>query len=198
MTPGCTRHIALAAGLVVALLLAAGCERSGGSGVGEEDSPAAPVAPPPELPEHRFAEGLAAEYPEVTAFLREFLQTCLNGDYLGYRRLVSRYETPVSRERFEAIYHAIRYVLVESIRPLAGRTIEGEPVYLVVSQVEVDPESRVAVRHRDPRLAILVFKEGGAWRMRPAPRELTESQPAASQPDQPATAPVYPWDQDGG
>jgi hypothetical protein len=105
----------------------------------------------------------------------------------------------VSRDRFEAIYHAIRLVEVESIRALNQRTPENEIAYLVVSHVEVDPKSRVAVKHRDPRLAILVFKEDGAWRMRPAPSEMVAtSQPESGEAAATSSAPVYPWDEDGG
>ncbi len=190
---GVTRRVVVA----LASLWIAGCERAGETTSSSEEARVAVDAP---LPEHRFAEGLVSEFPEVCAFLSEFMQTCLNGDYLGYRRLVSRFETPLSRERFEAIYRAVRSVVVEEIRPLQRHTAENEPIYLVVSGVEVDPDSRVAVRHRDPRLAILVFQESGVWRMRPAPGDLLPaSQPASDESPASTSAPVtYPWDQDAG
>lgn len=189
--------VGVAASLVA--LLVNGCERTPAdstAGVPAQGASHSPAAP---LPEHRFADGLASQYPEVVAFLRHFMQTCLNGDYVGYRSLVSRDETPVSRDRFDAIYQAVRTVLVESIRPLDVRTPEDETVYLVVSRVEVDPQSRVAVRHREPELAILVFKEAGAWRMRPAPRELLKPGDGAAAESAPTTtsAPTYPWDETG-
>lgn len=183
----------------LAALLANGCERMPTDSAAGVPAPGTAPLPAAPLPEHRFAEGLASQYPEVVAFLRHFMQTCLNGDYVGYRSLVSRDETPVSRDRFDAIYQAVRTVLVESIRPLDVRTPEDETVYLVVSRVEVDPQSRVAVRHREPELAILVFKEAGAWRMRPAPRELRKPGDGAVAESGPATtsAPTYPWDETG-
>ncbi|MEP0847351.1 MAG: hypothetical protein HRF50_11115 [Phycisphaerae bacterium] len=181
------------------MLLAGGCERTPADSAAGVPAPSEAHSPATPLPEHRFAEGLASRYPEVVAFLRHFMQTCLNGDYVGYRSLVSRDETPVSRDRFDAIYQAVRTVLVETIRPLDVRTPENETVYLVVSRVEVDPQSRVAVRHREPELAILVFREAGAWRMRPAPRELLKPGDGSAAESAPATtsAPTYPWEETG-
>lgn len=203
--PPCSRryvtHARLAAVVSAIVIFAAGigCGRNPApDGAKPPPGPTDPVRPPPELPEHSFAEGLVSQHPDVVDFLREFVQVCLNGDYLGYRRLVSRYDTPVSRERFEAIYHSIRAVHVESIEPLNARTNEGEPVYLVVSEIEIDPESRIAIRHREPRMAIYVFREDDSWRMRPAPTEAALEQESADDgPQTPSTAPSYPWDVDG-
>lgn len=156
------------------------------------------VAPPAKLPNFTLAAGLREEHPDASAFVDEFLQTCLAGDYAGYRRFVSRYVTPESRERFTAIYHAVRAVRVESIKPIDAPRVSAGTSYLINCQVEFDPDSPVRRRHLDPELAILVFKEEGQWRMRPAPASMQPRKPAATEPaSQPAaSAPAYPWDED--
>lgn len=156
-----------------------------------------PVTPPAVLPEYRFAPGLCDEHEAVCAFVREFLETCLAGDYAGYRGLVSRYENPESRERFEAIYHALRAVEVQSIEPV--QRPDG-PAFLVVSSVQFDPQSNVSLRHRNRSLAILAVQELDQWRMRVAPPELQprepDDAPAPEPQSQPADAPEYPWDEE--
>jgi hypothetical protein len=46
-----------------------GCDRSGSS-ASQPSGGTSAVEPPVELPEHRFAEGLSTQYPEVVSFLR--------------------------------------------------------------------------------------------------------------------------------
>lgn len=158
-----------------------------------------PVAPPAALPQRTFEPGLAEQFPEVYAFVNEFLETCLAGDYAGYRLRVSRVTTPETRERFKAIYHGIKSVHVESIEELdAARVPElPAPAYRIVSRIEFQPESRVTLRSRNRKPAILAFREGGEWRMMPAPASLQprdpESQPATD--SAPSEEPTYfPWD----
>lgn len=164
---------------------------------GQEESEASAKAPP-HLPTYQIASELRAQHAEVVAFLDEFLNTCLAGDYAGYRLLVSRTCAPESRERFEAIYHATLAVVVELIEQIEIASIPP-PVYLVVSSVELDPQQQVRLRETQRKIAILVFKEDGQWRMAPAPPEL---QPAEKSPPTPTTAPTssapaYPWDEEG-
>ncbi len=185
-------------GLIAAVALLCGCERAAPVGGAETAVLDPPIRPPAVLPEYRFADGLREKYPEVCAFLREFLETCLAGDYTGYRRLVSRFEKPESRERFETIYHALRLVVVEHIEPLGASETGSQPVaYRVVSAAEFDPQSNVSLRHRDRSLALLVVAEDGGWRMRVAPAELQpRSEPAATTASAPASTIEYPWDVD--
>lgn len=158
------------------------------------------VEPPDVPPTFSFAAGLREEFPEAAGFVNEFLQTCLKGDYSGYRKLVSRRREPEGLDRFTAIYHAIRVVRVESIERVPVPEV-SDAVYRVVTAAEFQPGSRVSLRARNRSVAILVFQENGQWRMAPAP--------AALQPDDdPETvagpgsntapaAPDYPWDDDG-
>jgi hypothetical protein len=158
------------------------------------------IAPPPDeqRPMYTFAPGLREDYPAVCGFVKEFLETCLVGDYEGYRKLVSRSVNPESKERFQAIYYAIKSVVVETIEPLEVREVPS-PAYSVIATVDFHPERKVSLRAGQNRdIAILVFQERGQWRMMPAPAEL---QPGHKQPTTTsaptASAPHYPWDEDG-
>lgn len=156
------------------------------------------VEPTTPKPEYSFAPGLEDEFPEATSFLRRFLETCLAGDYTGYRRLVTRTGDPETRTRFEKILNSLRTLHIESIEELDAP--QGpRPMYLVISRVDFLPERKVALRRgNNSRVAILVLAEDGELRMGLAPPSL---QPPgdAEQPTTitTSTAPSYPW-QEGG
>ena len=190
-------------GLAMAILLACGlsaCDRG-------SRPPAPPpttqpkdlVALPAEKPDYSFAAGLADEHPEVIGFMRHFLETCLTGDYAGYRRLVARRTDPESRARFERVLHALRHLKIESIEVIAVRELPP-PVYLVIAEADYVLDESAALRRRagPRRVAMLIFKEEGEWRTAFAPAELQpvgeDLEPASA----PATtsAPSYPWDED--
>lgn len=104
-----------------------GCNKApAGANAGKKSSagglvPAGNTGKP--LPTYTFAgDDMKRRHPEVAAFVTQFLETCLTGDYVAYRRLVSRFEKPESKERFAAIYRGLQSIIVESIEPLeAGR-----------------------------------------------------------------------------
>lgn len=187
--------------LVVGTAVLWGCDRGGSastqpSGAVRDDPNRVP--PPPIKPEYRFVDPLPDEYPEVVAFVRQFLETCLAGDYAGYRQLVSRQCDPGSRDRFQAIFHALKSLEITSIEPLS-RTDLAEGVHLVVARLAFLPESEVRLRRQHDAVGILVFIEDGEWRMMPAPAELQPRSPAPTTTTSAPTtsAPSYPWDEDG-
>lgn len=186
------------AGLLLPGLLL-GCDGSASStSPGRADAKAPSTEAEQRLPTLTFPVELRTPYPQVSAFLDEFLNTCLAGDYVGYRRLVSRAFKPESRERFEAIYQATESVTVEAIEPIEIPRLPS-PAYRVVSTVELDPQQQAKLRETQRKVAILVFKEGDDWRMAPAPAELQpRSQPSPATMSAPtASAPSYPWDEEG-
>ncbi|MBI5865651.1 MAG: hypothetical protein HZB38_14310 [Planctomycetes bacterium] len=175
---GRVARLALAALLVAAL--STGCESKKHK---QPASAPAVASRPVVLPQYRFVDDtLPAKFPDAAAFVREFLETCLTGDYAAYRRLVSRHEEPQSRERFERLYANLRLIDIETIEPLKVETIAGLPwptgvqrpdvIYLIVSSVHFDPQANISLRHRERKIAILAFAEDGVWRMRPAPSRL--------------------------
>lgn len=162
------------------------------------------VAPPETPPEHGMAAGLRELHPDVAAFVDQFLATCLVGDYARYRTLVSRRQSPESRERFAAIYHAIESVLVESIERVDHELPSvPSPAYLVISAVKVRKDAVKSRAGLNRRIAIIVFKESGEWRMIPAPTDFQPlpddpSIPTSSAPTtEPTSLPDYPWEDAG-
>ena len=191
--------VAIAGGLV----LLTGCERSPSESRDRASSRAgeARVPPPAITPEYSFAEGLREQHAEITGFLQEFLEVCLAGDYAGYRRLASRQREPESRERFQAVYHAIRSLVVESVARIDHPDLAhlSDKVYLVITSLRFHPESKTRLRRRTDQVAILVIREEGQWRMLPAPSDLQPREELPTTASAPATtsAPSYPWDEQG-
>lgn len=190
---------ALALGLALSPLAA--CDRdpasSGASSSHAQERRQEMVAPPASKPRYEFAPGLAEKHADIVGFVRQFLETCLAGDYVGYREMVSRRRSPETRERFSRTFHAIERLRIESIETTQIPDLPP-PVYIVTSAVEFRPDSKPAFRESRRAIAILVFRELDEWRMAPAPSELQptdrdEEEDAESQP----VLPDYPWDEQG-
>lgn len=185
--------------VLVAATLAA-CDRSPTDAKGTPQQPREMIKQSDKPPVYSFAPGLTRDYPEAAGFVQTFLDICLAGDYTAYRGLVARSRQPEPRERFEAIYHAMRTVKITEIEPVALRDLPS-PAYRIVTEVEFDPESRVALRGANRDVAILIFHEEGEWRMLPAPAGLQpgEEKTPDDAADAATTQPVveYPWEADG-
>jgi hypothetical protein len=178
------------------------CEHQEGAGPRRKGQEAGSefVRPAATMPEYTFEETCRRQYPEIVDFLEQFLETCLAGDYGGYRRLCSRLREPETRERFEAVYHAIHSLHVDSIETVELSGLP-EPVYRVVCTADFHPESRARLRRKSNRVAVLVVQEQGQWRILPAPAEWQpdRDEPAERMPaSAPTSVPSYPWDRDDG
>lgn len=206
-----------AAGICIAGLAAiasTGCER--GSNQADDRNAgvtAANSAARRHVPTLVFPTEIRSAQPEIGAFLDEFLNTWLSMDYLGYRRLVSRAHNPESRERFELICEATASVRVELIERVETREYPT-PAYRTVFEVELTPEAAQRRREFERKIAILIFPELGEWRMAAAPAEFQppkeisqldnlaapEASSSIEEPGAsatPASAPSYPWDEEG-
>lgn len=186
------------------LLLAAGCSRDqqppDAARAEHREQSRERVAPPPEPPEFSIQRGLRERHPDVVAFVEQFLATCLAGDYAGYRKLVSRRRSPESRERFQAVYYALKNVVVESIEPI-DLPNTPPPVFRVQCHVSIRPDQPHAVKWQQRRIAILVTQEDAQWRMIPAPSELqppTDELPPQTAPATQEPVPDFPWEDTGG
>jgi hypothetical protein len=188
-------------GIGILSVLLVGCdagETPSPAGEAESLKPAAAEAPQP-LATLTFPNELRAQHPEVSRFLDDFLGAWRTGEYERYRQLVGRAHTPESRERFEAICAATEAVTVVGIEPIDSAQVPP-PVFRVVFEVEVSPEREVRPGERRRKVALLVFKELGQWRMAPAPAELQpveEPPPPATSSAPTTSAPSYPWDEEG-
>lgn len=184
---------AFASILLMSLLVTSACKHKPAEAT---NGPNALIPPPPVMPEYTVAPGLEAKQPQIVKFMNQFMQTCLAGDYDRYRDLVSRYENPESRERFQAIYHSLKQMEVSAIDTLPPNE-RASAAYLVTCGVEFR-EGSVMARRSKPvrRLAFMIVEEQGALRVRRAPAKLqpheresaTESQPASE------SQPSFPWD----
>lgn len=154
------------------------------------------VEPSASRPSYQFADGLQSRHPAVADFVTEFLNTCLAGDYSGYRSLVTKRRQPETKDRFQAIYYSIRKVTIDAIEQVQIPDLPGE-TYLVQATVTLDPESRIAVRGQVRQIAILALAEDGEWRMAPAPAALQPGQAldAGEAGADPTSAPTYLWDE---
>ncbi len=154
-------------------------------------------------PEYTIPIELRTAQPEAAAFVDHFLSVCLGGDYTGYRRLVSRTHKAESKERFEAMYLGVKSLTVEIIElipPPGKRSRLPAETFRVVSKLEVRPDSRLEQRGVMPRIALLIFKEQGEWRMIPAPKRWQPKEespgPVEDAGDDEPEEPDFPWDED--
>jgi hypothetical protein len=196
--PGASRRRRFAAcGAACSLLLFVGlaCERKSDRDAGPAG---ARVAVPAEKPGYTFAAGLEEREAEIVGFLRHFLETCLAGDYEGYRSLVARGVEPDSRARFEKTLAALKSVAVESIEPVKSERLPS-PSYRVLARAQFrgGAQSRRARGRGERPFAILVVREDGRWRAALAPPEMQPEEPddLAVDGQTPTSGPTYPWDQ---
>lgn len=175
-----------------------GDDAPAGGSFQQQERRSAMVTPPASKPRYEFASGLAEKHADIIAFVRQFLETCLAGDYVGYRDMVSRRRSPETRERFMRTFHAIQHLRIESIEPISVPDLPP-PVYLVTSAVEFRPDAKPAFRETRRAIAILVFRELNEWRMAPAPSEWQPDDPEGAAPpaDSQPALPDYPWDEQG-
>jgi hypothetical protein len=193
-----SRPVALA--LSAFLLALSGCSREDPA----DSEPLEPtrvfVTPPAQPPRYELAADFNNQHPDVLEFVQRFLETCLAGDYSGYRELVSRAVTPLSQDRFVKVYHGIRLVTIESVALLPKSPARSDDMYYVITRIAFDPDSKISLRRESERVAILVFREGNDWRMAPAPADLQPQDAKPADDDQADSneppLPDYPWDRD--
>ena len=192
-------------GLIAVLAAGCGlasCDRGRAPDKGGAAPPAGAdfVQVPEHKPQYAFAGDLATRRPQAAGFLRHFLETCLAGDYGGYRRLVTRAQEPESRARFEKILNALRAVTILSIEEVELPQVPP-PAYLVIAEADFLPGQQAALRRHGGarKVAILVLEEEGEWRMAVAPADFQPADEEASSTSSSAPAeatPDYPWDRD--
>src|SRR6185436_7874444 len=120
-------------------------------------SKASPPTPPPYKPVESANEPKYSVMPEARAsdttsdrfrvleFTKNFLQVCIEGDYSGYRKLVSRTTAPYAKDRFEKAYNAVKLVTIERIEALTNPRLP-ERTHLVEIKIEFQPGQKAALR----------------------------------------------------
>lgn len=146
---------------------------------------------------YQFAAGLREQYAEIVSVMQQFLETCLAGDYDGYRTFIATSATPDSHERFDAAFQSLQSLTVDRVEQRAAPELGLSEVWLVHWTAKLDPQSNLGRRKPVREVEIIVHREGGQWRLQPAPPSLrthrATSGPSAETQD---AGPDYPWDTD--
>lgn len=154
---------------------------SGPAGLGAR----APRGRPPEV---TFALGVTSGNKEVDDYVRGFIDLCRQGKYDEYRLCCSAYMTPISGERFAAIWKSTRKVEITEIVPVPPEVKAMHPAYIVRAVAQLDPAAKVRTRV----VEIMVQREENRWAVAPAPHleAQPETLPAADAAAAPASRPA--------
>ena len=176
--------VAWAAGLAACSI--GGCECSRDVAVDEDtqiDLPPIVVENPEEpRPAVSFASECRQEDATLNKFIQDALTTCHRGDYDAFRQLFGTAYEPTSESDFKRVWRNVEEIAVCQVH--AGK--REPPHYYVLAKVRLRKADKKDRRERDIR--IMVFQEGGRWRLGSAPSEVIDRMRAAA--SQPATDPA--------
>ncbi len=147
---------------------------------------------------YQFTGGLREQFPEIVSVIQQFLETCLAGDYDGYRRFIATSATPDSHERFDAAFQSLQSVTIDRIEPKAAPELNLPEVWLVHWTAKLDPQSNLGRRKPVREVEIIVHRESSQWRLQPAPPSLRTHRATGSSPSTTSqeAAPDYPWEEE--
>lgn len=149
----------------------AGCECGKEGGSKPQDTVERTVSlDQPELPKPvvEFPESLQCSDPTVNAFIREALQTCVDGQYESFRSLFGTSYTPTGYEDFERLWKRVFSIRVAGLTQAA----ENPPRYYMQVGVTYREEDRRGRSERE--VIVMIYREGDHWRLAPAPSEALE------------------------
>ncbi len=133
-------------------------------------------------PETIFPAHLRQEDPSLNKFVEQVLDICARGDYDAYRQLFGTAYVPTPETQFRKVWPGVKSA--EVIRIERGKDhMDQGPRYFVLARVHVQTEAKGLEARSVP---VMVFKEGGEWRVGQAPKKeidrlrALESQPAAA------------------
>jgi len=119
----------------------------------------------------------------LNKFIQDALIICHQGDYDAFRQSFGTTYEPPSEVDFIRVWSNVAEIAVE--RVLADPREEFNRYY-VLAKVRLRVADKKNRRQRD--IPIMVYQEGGQWRLGPAPGEIIDRMRAAM--SQPASAPV--------
>jgi hypothetical protein len=122
--------------------------------------------PEARAPEVVFPDRLRPEDRELNGFIDKAIQVCARGDYDEFRELFSVSYAPPGRSEFTNIWHAISRLEVQHV--ITGPA-DSDQYYLLIG-VERRVPDRQDRTHRE--VAVMVFREGGEWRIGAPPKEV--------------------------
>jgi hypothetical protein len=168
--------------VVVVAALVVGCSDKGNAEPDEADRDIITKDPLKTPPKIVFSDDYQSTNASLDAFIREFADICVRGEYDQYRLKVRRRSDPVSKEDFEQVWHHVEQVRIDAAIALPGTEDTPGPRYAVFANVRVSAEDAP-----EKNVVLQVLKEGEAWVIDVMPtQELTRLYAAA----QAATAPV--------
>ena len=135
------------------------------------------------MPPVSFAPECRQKDATLNKFIQDALTICHRGDYDALRQLFGTAYEPISESDFKRVWRNVADIAVGQVY---ADQREPPRYYVVLAKVrlrEADKEDR---RERD--IPIMVFQEGGRWRLGSAPSEVIDRMRAAA--SQPATDPA--------
>jgi hypothetical protein len=144
---------------------------------------------------------IAEEYPEVprpavsfppecrqkdatlNKFIQDALTICHRGDYDAFRQLFGTAYEPTSELDFKDVWSNVADITVCQVH---ADKRDPPRYYVVFAKVRLRKADKKDRRERE--IPIMVFQEGGRWRLGPAPSEVIDRMRAAA--SQPATDPA--------
>ena len=135
-------------------------------GIGACERESGPTAePPPQADESPidFPPAVQADDPAVNQFVRRITETCVEGDYEGFRLLWSIRADPFPRQEFERGWKALKKVRVLALQKM--KTLEGEYLYCIHTRVELDESVSEPARE----VVLLIVRENDRWCLAKAP-----------------------------
>jgi len=146
-----------------------GCKRTA------PDTVAAPTTPSAGL---IFPETLYVADASVNAFIRRVMDICASGDYETFCTLWTHSDNvkPMDRREFERGWKAVREIRVLALRTFRNEA-EGPLHYFLEAETDFDD----SVSQPSRKVELVIVKEDGQWRLRPAPHELRDRLDAAAQ-----------------
>jgi hypothetical protein len=173
----------LLGGCVAALLTVwlAGCKRPAGndSDDGIHKTPIIYKDPNAEAPNVIFPEQFKTEDVALNEFIRKALESCKTGDYDKFRQLFGVASDPPAGAQFDRVWKGVKEIRVAGMYQGPQRPPEYY-VHVVVQLRQPDRHERT-----ERQAVIVVFQEGGEWRLAPAPSEIqgqilyADTQPAS-------------------
>lgn len=140
--------------------------------------------PEKEEPKFVFAPEATVEDPSLNAFIREFADMCIKGEYDRYRMKVSRRSDPVTKDEFERVWHNIREISIDFVVALPEKKSTPGPRYALQATVHVERPATGPER----QVVLQILQEQEEWVIDALPgEELDRLQALATQP---TTAPT--------
>ena len=129
-----------------------------------------------------FPDELRVQDATVNDFVVRAMNTCGAGDYEPFRLLWSAREEPLPKDQFDEGWQAVQLIRIAGLRKavVAGAAEEpgsspaGEIVYIVLAEVQLDPEHPAGKRQPQREVVLMLVRENDKWRMAQAPKPMRD------------------------